>query len=84
MGYRFWGKNRKKGTKKPTFGVGFFVLPFQDVTLCGPDGHGNRCYEPDHNLIIFEPGTTPQDAVLLLELYKEGKDVTSMSTCEID
>jgi hypothetical protein len=42
MGYRFWGKNRKKGTKKPTFGVGFFVLPFQNVTLCGPDGERNR------------------------------------------
>ncbi len=52
--------------------------------LGGPDGRQTRYYQPDQDLIIFEPGTTPQDAVLLLEFYKEGKDIDAMTYGEMD
>ena len=68
----------KRQQKNRPFGAVFLF------TIGGPDGNGTRGYESDPELTIFEPGTTPQDAILLLEFYKKGKDITSMSNYEID
>jgi len=62
-----------KKTKKPTPKVGFFVLPFQNVTSCGPDGLHRHSY---NSMQLIPPGLPLDEAFAMVKKWQNDKDNT--------